>query len=50
MRKGEISRFEHFFSFFHSVFKRFVLQTGKNKGLFGKRLMLNKQVEVGEVA
>ena len=26
------------FSFFHSVFKRFVLQTRKNQGLFGKRL------------
>ena len=28
------------FSFFHSVFKRLVLQTHKNKGLFGKRLIL----------
>ena len=26
------------FSFFHSVFKRLVLQTGKNQGLFGKGL------------
>ena len=26
------------FSFSHSVFKRFVLQTHKNKGLFGKVL------------
>ena len=24
------------FSFFHSVFKRLVLQTGENKGLFGR--------------
>ena len=26
------------FSFSHSVFRRLVLQTGKNKGLFGKGL------------
>ena len=26
------------FSFSHSVFKRFVMQTHKNKGFFGKRL------------
>ena len=26
------------FSFFHSVFKRLVLQTCKNQGLFGKGL------------
>ena len=26
------------FSFFHSVFKRLVLQTCKNQGLFGKEL------------
>ena len=26
------------FAFSHSVFKRLVLQTRKNKGLFGKRL------------
>ena len=37
--KGEIARYEHF-SFFHSVFKRFALQTNKNKGLFGKALEL----------
>ena len=27
-------------TFFHSVFKRFVLQTGKNKGLFDKMVKL----------
>ena len=30
------------FSFFHSVFKRPVLQTRKNQGLFGKGLRKNK--------
>ena len=35
--KGEIARYEQF-SFFHSVFKRLVLQTRKNQGLFGKGL------------
>ena len=28
------------FSFSHSVFKRILLQTHKNQGLFGKELML----------
>ena len=32
------------FSFSHSVFKRLVLQTGKNQGLFGKGLMKKKVV------
>ena len=27
------------FCFSHSVFKRLILQTGKNKGLFGKGLL-----------
>ena len=27
------------FSFFHSVFKRLVMQTRKNQGLFGKMLI-----------
>ena len=35
--KGEITPLSNFF-FSHSVFKRFVLQTCKNKGLFGKGL------------
>ena len=34
--KGEIARYN--FSFSHSVFKRLVLQTRKNQGLFGKGL------------
>ena len=38
--KGETARYEQFFSFSHSVFKRFVLQTCKNQGLFGKGLSL----------
>ena len=29
------------FSFSHSVFRRFVLQTGKNQGLFGKGSKVN---------
>ena len=37
--KGEIACYEQF-SFSHSVFKRLVLQTCKNKGLFGKGLTL----------
>ena len=37
MGKGEIDRYEQFL-LSHSVFKRFVLQTHKNKGLFGKGL------------
>ena len=35
--KGEIARN---FSFSHSVFKRFVLQTRKNRGLIGRGLKL----------
>ena len=31
------------FSFSHSVFKRLVLQTRKNKGLFGKQLIATFQ-------
>ena len=31
------------FSFSHSVFKRLVLQTRKNLGLFGKGLILNPE-------
>ena len=43
--KGEVARYEQFllvtnnFSFSHSVFKRLVLQTCKNQGLFGKGLI-----------
>ena len=37
--KGEIARYEQF-SFSHSVFKRLVMQTRKNQGLFGKGLKL----------
>ena len=36
MDKGEIARHEQFLFFSHSVFKRLVLQTGKNQGLIGK--------------
>ena len=35
--KEEIARYEQFF-FSHSVFKRLILQTHKNQGLFGKGL------------
>ena len=35
VEKEEIARYEQFL-FSHSVFKRFVLQTRKNQGLFGK--------------
>ena len=38
MGKGEIVHHESNFSFSHSVFKRFVLQTCKNQGVFGKGL------------
>ena len=31
------------FSLFHSVFKRFVLQTRKNQGLFGKGLVVDDE-------
>ena len=43
--KGEVARYEQFllvtsnFSFSHIVFKRLVLQTCKNQGLFGKGLI-----------
>ena len=36
--KGEIARYEQFL-LFHSVFKRLVLQTSKNQGLFGKGIL-----------
>ena len=38
--KGEISRNEQFFFFSNSVFKRLVLQTHENQGLFGKGLII----------
>ena len=44
--KGEIARDKLVmsnFSFFHSVFKRLVLQTRENQGLFGKGLPFTKQ-------
>ena len=37
--KGEIAHYEQFLLFPHSVFKKLVLQTLKNQGLFGKRLI-----------
>ena len=37
VRKGEIARFKQFL-LSYSVFKRLVLQTRKNQGLFGKGL------------
>ena len=37
MGKGEIARMSNF-SFSHSAFKRLLLQTRKNQGLFGKGL------------
>ena len=46
MGKGEIACYDQFllvtsnFSFSHSVFKRLVMQTRKNQGLFGKGLNL----------
>ena len=40
---GEIARYEQF-SFSHSVFKNYVLQTRKNKGLFGKWSNLHDSV------
>ena len=36
--KGEIARYKQFLPFPHSVFKRLILQTRKNQGLFGKGL------------
>ena len=36
--KEEIARYEQFLLFYHSVFKKLVLQTHKNQGLFGKGL------------
>ena len=53
--KGEVARYQQFllvtsnFSFSHSVFKRLVLQTCKNQGLFGKgliQIMLNCSVNM----
>ena len=41
MGKGEIACYEHF-SFSCSVFKRLILQTCKNRGLYGKGLSLYK--------
>ena len=42
------------FSFFHHVFKRLVLQTRENQGLFGKGLnnlgSLGEDVEKGKIA
>ena len=38
VEKGEIARSSNFF-FSHSVFKRLVLQTRRNQGLFGNGLM-----------
>ena len=46
--KGKIARYEQFllvtsnFSFSHSVFKRLILQTYENQGLFGKGLSLSQ--------
>ena len=41
VEKGEIARYEQFLLFPHSVFKRLVLQTRENQGLFGERVMLH---------
>ena len=38
MEKGEVACNEQFLKFSHSIFKRLVLQTCKNQGLFGKGL------------
>ena len=38
VRKGEFAHHEQFFSLSHSVFKRIVMQTRNNKGLFEKAL------------
>ena len=43
VEKGEIARYEQFL-LFHNVFKRLVLQTRRNKGLFGKGLNLIKEI------
>ena len=40
--KGEIACYEQFLFFPHSVFKKLVRQTPKNKGLFGKGLTLSQ--------
>ena len=47
--KGEIARYGNF-SFSHSVFKRLVLQTCKNQGLFGKGLRhgFSEWLQLGE--
>ena len=39
--KGEFARFEQCF-FYHSVFKRLILQTRRNQGLFWKGLRLRR--------
>ena len=47
MGKGEIAHYEQFL-LSHSVFKRLVLQTHKNQGLFGKglnRVYMEKKVK-----
>ena len=36
------------FSFYHIAFKRFVLQTHKNQGLFGKGLNMNLALAKGD--
>ena len=38
-----------YFSFSHSVFKRLVLQSSKNQGLFGKGLSLLKRINLFQV-
>ena len=40
--KGEIAHYKQFLLFPHSVFKRLILQTRKNQGLFGKGLTLSQ--------
>ena len=40
VEKGEIARYEQFL-LSHSVFKRLMLQTRKNQGLFGKGLTVH---------
>ena len=45
VEKGEIARYEQFLPFSRNVFVRLVLQTRKNKGLFGKGL--NNDVKRG---
>ena len=47
MGKGKIAHYEQF-SCSHSVFKRFLLQIGKNQGMFGKRV--DHEAEIGSIA